>query len=151
MNNLDQFTLLKAGAKIRLIQVVTWLGFKTLFFLPKHICQAEGHLISQSSLYYAIKLIGQKLLSGFNDKYKVSKEYFGATMAHWPAGGSLINILHWIQCYRSGTMRKFDYGVQKNKEIYGSETPHNYSLDHLKNLSFRSQLIKGEKDIFSNE
>lgn len=43
-------------------------------------------------------------------------------------------------------MRRFDYGSKKNMEVYGSEEPSTYCLDHLGRLPFKSYLFRGLKD-----
>ena len=39
---------------------------------------------------------------------------FGVMITHEPGGSSANNTLQWIQCYRNGIMRKFDFGPEKN-------------------------------------
>jgi hypothetical protein len=41
-------------------------------------------------------------------------------ITHEPGGASANNALQWVQCFRSGAMKKFNFGEQKNLEIYGT-------------------------------
>lgn len=61
-----------------------------------------------------------RLLCGFSSKNKISDRYFGVMLTHEPGGASSNNTLQWVQCYRHGEMRRFDYGAKKNLELYGS-------------------------------
>ena len=45
-----------------------------------------------------------------------------------PGGTSLKNLMHWLQTMESGIFSKYDYGKEKNLEIYGSELPPAYDL-----------------------
>lgn len=50
---------------------------------------------------------------------------------HYPAGGSVKQIQHFVQEVKSGGFYRFDYGKEKNKEIYGTETPPEYKVENL--------------------
>jgi len=52
--------------------------------------------------------------------------------AQEPGGTSVHSIKHWIQAYRNGRFRKFDYGKEKNIEVYGTEVPPEYTFEHIK-------------------
>jgi hypothetical protein len=41
-------------------------------------------------------------------------------ITHEPGGASANNALHWVQCFRSGNMKKFNFGSEKNMEMYGN-------------------------------
>ena len=47
---------------------------------------------------------------------------------HHPNGTSLKAVRHWSQIIRRGEFIKFDYGKEKNLEIYGKEEPPLYDL-----------------------
>lgn len=88
-----------------------------------------------------------RLLCGFTNKNKISPDLFGVMITHQPGGSSANNAMHWVQCFRSGgIMKNFDFGQEKNMELYGRQTPPAYSLKHLLVLPFNTYLFKGNKD-----
>lgn len=44
-------------------------------------------------------------------------------LGHYPSGTSLKSINHFGQLMETGRMQKYDYGTEKNIEVYGSEIP----------------------------
>lgn len=129
--NLENHSILKVLSKLRLIELCNWIGFKRLLILPHLLSKAFGILVYNYSFYHSITMLFVRLLCGFSIKNKISKDYFGVMLTHEPGGASSNNTLQWIQCYRKGDMTRFDYGPKKNMEIYGSEDPTVYCLDHL--------------------
>jgi hypothetical protein len=87
-----------------------------------------------------------RLLCGHSERNRISSDLFGVMITHEPGGSSANNALHWIQCYRNGEMKKFDYGASQNMKIYGSSLPPTYSLTHLSSLPFETYLFRGMKD-----
>lgn len=62
-----------------------------------------------------------KQLIGSNEKDKIPDEMLARIFTHEPGGGSSNNVIHWMQCFRSkSNLKKFDYGKNKNKILYGS-------------------------------
>ncbi|XP_065085053.1 lipase 3-like [Ochlerotatus camptorhynchus] len=49
--------------------------------------------------------------------------------AAFPAGGSIRQFMHFMQCYRSGRFAQFDHGKAGNTKRYGHSTPPAYALD----------------------
>lgn len=47
-------------------------------------------------------------------------------------GTSTKNLLHWSQNMRSGYFRQFDYGEEKNMQVYGQEEPLDYDIESFK-------------------
>ncbi|VDK84798.1 unnamed protein product [Cylicostephanus goldi] len=40
-------------------------------------------------------------------------------LSHTPAGTSSLNIMHWLQMVKKGTVSMYDYGTKENKKKYG--------------------------------
>jgi hypothetical protein len=135
-----------------MMEILNYLGFKQLLLVPWKISKALGVVISNSATLTKIVVHGMKLLVGFTTKSKVPDNTWEVIFTHEPGGGSVNNVLHWVQCYRQGgKLRKFCYGPKKNLSVYGSETSPEYSLSHLMNLNFKSYLFRGEKDSLVSE
>ncbi|XP_062703827.1 lipase 1-like [Aedes albopictus] len=49
--------------------------------------------------------------------------------AAFPAGGSLRQFTHYVQCHRSGRFAQYDYGREGNLKRYGHSTPPAYPLE----------------------
>jgi len=56
---------------------------------------------------------------------------------HHPNGTSFKALKHWSQIIKHGEFLRFDYGKEKNLEIYGSEKPPTYNI----NSNSRKQII----------
>jgi hypothetical protein len=67
-------------------------------------------------------------------------------IAHEPGGASVNNIKHWIQLAKCGQFKKFNYGIKKNRQIYGSDEPPSYNFCKLKQYSFNKYIFRGTKD-----
>ncbi|VDO77115.1 unnamed protein product [Heligmosomoides polygyrus] len=52
-------------------------------------------------------------------------------LGHTPSGTSSMNILHWIQMVKTGTVAKFDYGEAGNLAKYGKDTPPLYNFKKI--------------------
>ncbi|KAJ8937416.1 hypothetical protein NQ318_007875 [Aromia moschata] len=63
-------------------------------------------------------------------------------------GGSVLQVLHYIQLFRTGSYQKYDYGRETNLRKYGSVTPPRYNL---KNVTAPVALFYSENDIFVSE
>lgn len=143
--------MLKLLDQFKLVELCRWLGFKKILVLPRMITKSVGILIYNCRLYYDSMMMFVRMLCGHSQKNKISSELFGVMITHEPGGSSSNNALHWVQCYRNGVMKKFDYGPKKNLEIYGSETPETYCLEHLQSLPFKTYLFRGMKDAVIND
>lgn len=60
------------------------------------------------------------LLCGKTQKANINVKRLAILAAHEPGGTSVPSIKHWIQAYRYGKFRKYDYGKEKNIEVYGT-------------------------------
>jgi hypothetical protein len=79
------------------------------------VAKAVGILIYNCRLFHSFILNFVRMLCGYSSKNKISENLFGVMMSHEPGGASSNNVLQWIQCFRHGKMRKFDYGPEKNQ------------------------------------
>ncbi|XP_055678098.1 lipase 3-like, partial [Lutzomyia longipalpis] len=52
-------------------------------------------------------------------------------VANVPSGVSTKQIIHYVQLYRTGHFRSFDYGPVKNMQKYGSKIPPDYPLERI--------------------
>jgi len=48
-----------------------------------------------------------------------------------PAGSSSNQGIHYLQLWKSGEFRQYDWGTKKNKELYGQELPPDYDLSQI--------------------
>ena len=51
---------------------------------------------------------------------------FPLITGHAPAGTSTKTIIHYAQLVNAGMFRQYDYGEEKNLELYGTEEPPEY-------------------------
>ena len=56
---------------------------------------------------------------------------FPVTSGHYPAGSSVQNILYWSQMFNKPTFNMFDFGKDKNLQVYGTPTPPSYDLSKI--------------------
>lgn len=112
--------MLKLMDKFKLVELCKFFGFKKILVMPRLLTKCVGVLIYNFQFYYDSLMMFVRLLCGYSEKNKISPDLFGVMITHEPGGSSSNNALHWIQCYRQGVMKKFDYGPKKNLEIYGS-------------------------------
>jgi hypothetical protein len=68
-------------------------------------------------------------------------------MSNHPAGTSAKNLHRWIQLITNKEYQMFDYGPEKNLEIYKSERPYKYDLSKI---NFPIALIEGSYDKLVN-
>ena len=66
--------------------------------------------------------IGIGLISD-DDPSKLSKKAFDSYLGHFPSGTSFQCINHFRQLVLAKRFQKYDYGREKNLQIYDSETP----------------------------
>ncbi|XP_067626645.1 lipase 3-like [Eurosta solidaginis] len=72
----------------------------------------------------------------FLDAFGLDSPYHNNTkmpelFAVYPSGASINQYQHFAQLYFSGKFRQFDYGVEKNLEVYGTTEPPDYNLENL--------------------
>ncbi|XP_055907827.1 lipase 3-like [Eupeodes corollae] len=81
-------------------------------------------------------------LTEFNED-SANEEYISDIMATTPSSLSINQYLHYIQEYRSGYFRQFDYGSIRNLVEYGAADPPEYNLTNVKGPVF---IYFGEAD-----
>nr|XP_056706187.1 putative lysosomal acid lipase/cholesteryl ester hydrolase isoform X2 [Euleptes europaea] len=122
-------TLIKLGkSPEQLIKVVFGTkGFfpqnKIMKWLGTHIC---NHILLDD-------LCGDILFlfNGFN-KNNLNMTRIDIYSAHYPAGTSVQNMLHWSQIVKSGQFRAFDWGSEaKNMAHYNQSTPPYYRIKEM--------------------
>ncbi|KOB54096.1 Lipase 4 [Operophtera brumata] len=72
-----------------------------------------------------------ELFKGYFDGYhpgSITKDSLLNMVANFPSGTSVHNMARYGQIVRSKTIHKFDYGSQKNTQLYGSSKPPVYNL-----------------------
>lgn len=86
------------------------------------------------------------LLCGFNYK-QLNVTNLPVIYAHLPSGASTKQLVHYGQEIVSGEFQKFDYGAQKNMQIYNSKVPPKY---HVERVTSPVALFYSMQDWFSN-
>lgn len=64
-----------------------------------------------------------------------------------PVGTSSRNVLHYAQVFRAKNLVRFDYGTEKNVDIYGQAEPPPYPLEKIQ-VPFA--IYQGEGDVFAD-
>ncbi|KIH45931.1 hypothetical protein ANCDUO_24019 [Ancylostoma duodenale] len=52
-------------------------------------------------------------------------------LSHTPAGTSSMNVMHWVQMVKKGTVAMYDYGTRENKKKYGQANPPEYDFTKI--------------------
>jgi len=146
LKNLDNHIILKLVDKFQIVELCNLLGLKKILRLPHCLSKCFGSIVNSSWVHYNMVMLFIRLLCGFSKKNKFSEDYMGVMLTHEPGGCSTNNIFQWVDCFRSGSMRKFNYGRKRNMEIYGKHEPDAYCLKHLEDLPFNTYLFRGSKD-----
>ncbi|KAI5646275.1 alpha/beta-hydrolase lipase region domain-containing protein [Phthorimaea operculella] len=94
-----------------------------LRFMGRHVCGNElMNVIVCSNAAFSI--------FGFNyDQINVTQGPVIA--AHYPSTLSTKQLIHYGQLIKSATFRRYDYGLDKNMDIYGSELPPDYPVENI--------------------
>lgn len=150
---------------------VAFLGNMTIpfrFLLPfadsikaiLHVTDVDKIITDDSVLKYLVKLACnlsplQKeicsealfLVGGFNEEqfnYTLLPELLG----HFPSSTSPKTLYHYMQLVKSSKFCAYDYGKEKNMQIYNAIVPPDYDLSRIKNPI---ALFHGDSDYFVNE
>ena len=78
-------------------------------------------------------------------------KYLSHLLTYEPGGTSKKNIEHWLQCARAKKMQKFDYGVEINKILYGTDYPPEYNISNIKKWNISAIFTYSNYDSFSSE
>ncbi|XP_034250214.1 lipase 1-like [Thrips palmi] len=57
-------------------------------------------------------------------------------MHHYPAGSSIRQMQHYAQGVNSGKFAQYDYGKDRNLDLYGQETPPEYNLTNIRTPTY---------------
>ncbi|KAI5638517.1 alpha/beta hydrolase fold domain-containing protein [Phthorimaea operculella] len=94
-----------------------------LNFLTKRICgTAELAVIVCSTTTFS--------LVGF-DYAQVNATQMPVIFGHYPSTLSIKQLIHFGQLVKSGKFRRYDYGLDRNMAVYGSEQPPDYPLANI--------------------
>ena len=107
--NLDH-SLLNIVGKFKIMELANFFGLKRLLILPKFFSKNLGGMICNNKIHSKLIMLFIRWLCGFNEKNKIPNDYFGVMLTHEPGGASPNNILQWINCYRTGQMKRLDHG-----------------------------------------
>ena len=76
------------------------------------------------------------------------REVFKLYMRHFPGGLSVKLLEHELQIYRAQRFQLFDYGKDKNKEIYGEEIPPIIPVEKITGISIA--MMVGNSDLLGD-
>ncbi|CAH8651038.1 unnamed protein product [Heterobilharzia americana] len=110
--------------------VVEWFGngeflpsSKIMHFLGTFVCKPNHIPFVCSNIIY--------LIAGYNVK-NTNVTRLPIYVAHTPAGTSVQNMVHYCQGIMTDRFQKYDYGTEKNLEVYGQPNPPLYDISKLK-------------------
>ncbi|CAL4119912.1 unnamed protein product [Meganyctiphanes norvegica] len=84
---------------------------------------------------------------GGADHEEINSEYLPVILAHFPAGTSTHNLIHYAQLANSKVFGKFDWGTIGNLNHYGQRTPPLYNLS---NIVTPTALFWGQNDYLAD-
>lgn len=114
------------------IKVLNHLGLKSfpppheLFFnriIVNTNCRALGSLFCAQTVFLGV---------GF-DEEQFDVKRFRVYGSHSPSPTSIMNLIHFVQIYKSGNFSTFDYGPEMNEIKYGSKINPVYDLKGINN------------------
>ncbi|CAF4811850.1 unnamed protein product [Pieris macdunnoughi] len=85
---------------------------------------------------------------GVRNLLDLSPERLPVITSHIPAGVSVKTFFHFLQLYGSKRFQRFDYGMNKNRQIYSSLIPPEFNVS---SITVPSSLFVSEIDWFSDE
>ncbi|XP_044739787.1 uncharacterized protein LOC123301120 [Chrysoperla carnea] len=98
---------------------------------------------TDSDIEYCEKL--WSYVDGFNPEQNDARD-IGVILTHFPGGCSVKQLLHFSQLIEKGGFKKYDFGMLKNRKIYGQNKPPAYNLS---NINAPVYLMYGDKDTLS--
>ncbi|XP_069359562.1 uncharacterized protein [Maniola hyperantus] len=81
------------------------------------------------------------------DPEELEPEFFPIPAAHFPAGGSTLSVLHFLQVGYRKTFAPYDHGRLVNMKIYNTSDPPEYKLDQV---AMPIALLAGRNDGLSS-
>jgi hypothetical protein len=152
MEYLERHLILDLLDRLKIVEMLKWIGFRSVFCMPSWVSRVAGFLIYNSEGFCkGIHWVVRSLCGKNKKNVKINLERFGIIMSHEPGGSSINNVHHWVQIYRRGRMCRFDYGREGNMERYGVEVPPEYSYEVLKEMGFDFHLFRGDADCVISE
>ncbi|CAG9854655.1 unnamed protein product [Phyllotreta striolata] len=103
-----------------------------LYFLCKD--DSKYQMLCETALF---------LLQGYDPK-ELDKNVMYDFLLSFPAGTSIKQVNHFLQTKISGKLRKFDYGIIKNLDVYNQRSPPEYDFS---NISVPIGLFYGQNDL----
>jgi len=121
-----------------------YLNFKFFYVLPKNMLPYTETICRKfPRMYYGLVPI----IGGYSKEKHFDLKRWPALCTKSPGGTSTQNLVHWLQLVKAnGRFQMFDYGKQKNLEIYNQETPKEYDLEKLKKVRVPTLIVSGNKD-----
>lgn len=96
------------------------------------------------SLSFCSKVI--TLITEIEPTNKVDYEKIFMLYYYEPGGSSTKNLIHWLQLLSSHKAHYFDYGRDKNMEMYNQPSPPEYNISNLSKISFPNLFYLGTSD-----
>lgn len=137
--------LINLGKNEQLFNLLT-NGFGLYELFPYDPNRAFQSIICHRKLPATICSIEYRISYGLENSSYLSPDRITVIDSHVPAGVSAKNLMHFIQGYNSKRFQRFDYGLQKNQEMYSSQYPPLYDV---KKVTVPVNLIASESDWLS--
>lgn len=105
---------------------------------------------SVCNVYSPLKLLCELELFinfGLKTLTKLLPDRLPIITSHIPAGSSSKTFFHFIQGYGTKRFQRFDYGIEKNQEVYASSLPPEYDVSLI---TTPMTLVVSEEDWFSD-
>lgn len=129
---------------IQLDQICYKLGFHEIFCYDENFSKSSSWILPKipflSNLF--MELLSDKGINSTNNLRRMP-----VFLSRLPSGSSLKSIMHLVQLYRNKRFCAYDEGPEKNKEIYGQETPIEYNLKKVDD--FPCVILYGKKDLLA--
>ncbi|XP_033224854.1 lipase 3-like [Belonocnema kinseyi] len=128
----------------KMVSLFERVGYHQLFpaftqhrIFPSSVCSAKS-IIQPACISAIFSIIG----IGYEQLDRANLEHF---LKYEPASASNKQLLHYaLGAYYPGTFRLFDYGSEKNLQLYRSITPPDYPLENV-NIPFA--IYHGQNDV----
>lgn len=71
------------------------------------------------------------LIGGGGDPEEIDSETLRAESGHFPNAVSVKDLVHLGQCVDTDTFKRYDYGADRNLEVYGMAQPPDYDISQI--------------------
>jgi lysosomal acid lipase/cholesteryl ester hydrolase len=152
--------ILRLFEKVPILQLLKWLGFKTMLSIPAWLVRCVAILTYNTEFYPTAGLYVIHFVCGFPKKGQsnIKRDRLGVIFSHEPGGSSINNVIQWYHLFSfrlhtsfEKQLGKFDHGRQQNLKLYGREKPPRYQLENLKDCRFPTLLFRGTIDSVVSE